>query len=133
MPYRAFVVARANALGEELGFEFAGESFRCRPSPTLGDTFDLMDAPEPAPETLAQAARAIARFVRRLLADDTERARWDDLLRRTGNEGLPALIDLGTWLAEQVAAIPPKPPASSRGGRRPTGKSSKRATAGART
>lgn len=87
-------------------FQLGGETFSLIPRIPLGDSFDLADAPEPAPETLGESVRALTRFIDRVLIDD-DRARWAELLRRRDDPiDAWAIIDLGTWIAEQYAARP---------------------------
>lgn len=123
MPARDFDAARAERQRDRdpIKFRLGGVEFECIARVPLGEAFDLMDAPEPTPENLAQSARVIARFVERLVVD-RQQEEWRDLLRRRDDPiDEVTLIDLGTWLAGEYAGRPTTPSSSSAGGRQTSG------------
>jgi len=129
MPHRDFALAKARTLQEQITFTFGGESFTVAERPSLGDTFDLMEVPDPTPTNMAQAAFQLAQFIRRMLIPD-DRERWEKVLHEIPQTQVVDVIELGTWLAEEVTGRPFSQPATSSGGPRRTGQSSKRSTAG---
>lgn len=129
MTHRSFPRTAGLVLQEPVTFDLGGEQFTCRLRPSLGDTFELMDAPEPTPETTAQAVYTIARFIRRLLIEE-DQERWHELMFTLGQEDCGTLIELASWLAEQFSGFPTEPPASSSAGRRANGTTSKKRGAG---
>ena len=108
---------------ERITFDYGGETFTVTPDPTLGDTFDLLDAPEVTPETEQQAVRVLAKFIRRMI-EPGDRARFDQAHYRIPSTEAPVIVELAAWIAEQVTTRPTMPPAPSSRGRRPTGRTS---------
>jgi len=133
VPHRSFDAARRayEAQRDPVTFDYGGETFTVVPDPTLGDTFELMDAPEITPETEQQAVRALVKFVRRMLPPE-DRARFDQAHYRIPSTEGPVIIEMAAWIAEQVTTRPTVPPASSSGGRRTTGPRSTTRPAGKR-
>ena len=132
MAHRTFGAVRLAAEREPITFDFGiygEETFTVVPEPSLGDCFDLYDAPEPTPENALEAARVLARFIERML-DPADRPRFQAALKRIPSSEAHVIIESATWIAEQVSGFPTVPPASSSGGRRRTGSSSKRKPAG---
>lgn len=130
--HRSFGTVRAGVEREPITFDFGlygEESFTVIPEPTLGDTFDLADAPEPNPTNMLDASRAMARFIRRLLAPE-DRQRFDLALYRIPASQAHVIVEAGTWIAEQVSGFPTMPPASSSGGRRTGGTTSRKRPVG---
>jgi len=112
---------------DPLHFTLCGETFTTVAAPRLGDTFDLMDAPEPIGDTEQEATRALSNFIRRCLVE-ADRPKWDQVLYKLGPEHGALIIQIGTDLAEQYLARPTEPPSESSSGRatggatsRPTG------------
>jgi len=140
MPHADFSAVRVRALAEPITFSLAGVRFTAMDRPSLGDVFELMDAPDPDfakilegdEATLGRSCRALADFVRRLLVPD-DKARWDRLLYELPNDQAGPLIEVAQWLVENMTGFPTTPPASSSGGRQRGGPSSKRSAAGTRT
>lgn len=130
MPHRSFDAARRAYQRDvdPITFDYGGDTFTVIPDPTLGDTFDLMDTPEPTPENEAQAVRTLVRFVRRLLPAE-DRSRFDQAHYRIPSSEGAVIIDLASWITEQVTTRPPVPPTISSRGRRTTGRSSKKRAA----
>lgn len=132
MPHQSFGAVRVGVEREPITFDFGlygEETFTVVPEPTLGDTFDLYDAPEPDPTNPLEAARAIARFIRRLIVAE-DRDRFDEALRRIPSSQAMVIVEAGAWVAEQVSGFPTKPPANSSAGRRTGGTTSKKRPAG---
>lgn len=129
MAHRSFGTVRAAVEREPVTFDLAGESFTVTPDPSLGDTFDLYDAPEPTPENELESVRVLARFVRRML-DPEDRSRFDAALYRIPSSHSYVIIEVAEWITEQVAGFPTVPPTTSSGGRRPAGTSSKKRPGG---
>jgi hypothetical protein len=127
----AFGAAIREADDTPLEFEFGpwGEVFACMPAPSFGDVRDLHDAPEPAPANMLESAEICARFIRRMLVED-DKPRWDRTLYKIeARQCAAAIVDAAAWIAQQVSGFPTVPPASSTGGRQPTGTSSKTGSA----
>ena len=132
MAHRSFGTVRAGVEREPITFDFGvwGEDqFTVIPEPSLGDTFDLADAPEPAPETMVDAARAIASFLRKMIKPE-DRVRFDQALYRIPASQAHVIVEAGAWVAEAVTGFPSSPPSNSSAGRQSTGTTSKTARAG---
>jgi hypothetical protein len=110
---------------DPLRFILCGHTFTTVAAPRLGDTFELMDAPEPVGDTEEEAVRALSRFIRRSLIE-VDRPKWDEVLYQLGPEHGPLIIRIGTDLAEQYLARPTEPPSESSSGRSSGGRTSKR-------
>lgn len=125
--HRSFGAVRAAATREPVTFDFGlygEETFTVVPDPTLGDTFDLYDAPEPASKNDLEAARTCARFIQRMLPPE-ERARFDLALHRIPSSECHIIIDCAAWIAEQVTTFPTVPPTISSRGRQRNGSTSR--------
>lgn len=134
MPHQSFGAVRQGVEREPITFDFGlygEETFTVVPDPSLGDTFDLHDAPEPTPDNMLTSARIVARFIRRMLAPD-DRQRFDLALYRIPASECHIIIDCAQWIALQISPFESPPAGSSSGGRRTTGTSSKRSAAGKR-
>jgi len=132
--HRTFGAVRTAATREPITFDFGlygEETFTVVPDPSLGDTFDLYDAPEPTPSNELEVVRVLARFIRRMLAPE-DRPRFDAALYRIPSTEAHIIIDAATFITEQVIGFPTKPPTTSSRGRHPAGKTSRRPTAGSR-
>jgi len=116
---------------EPLGFRFMAHDYIVMREPSLGDTFDVLDTPEhTVGENDAEVARVLARFIRYMIPVE-QRSMWDDDLRMMPVGQAAALVELAAWITEQVTAgFPTSPPANSSAGRAPTGRTSRRRTAG---
>jgi hypothetical protein len=98
---------------EPVTFHYGGQLFTVLPSPTLGDVIELAYAPEPTPETEEQAAFVALQFVRRLLPRE-DRPRFDQAhYTIEARKAAPAILELVTWITQQVTGFPTEPPAPS--------------------
>lgn len=134
MPHRSFGAAPVQSLREPISFDFGvyGEQqFTVTPQPSLGDTFDVMDLPEPNPTNIAESARILAKFVSRMLAPE-DRPRFAEALYRIPAERADLIVDCAAYIAEQVSGFPTSPRSSSSAGRSKTGSPSKRQSASRR-
>ena len=134
MPHRSFGTVRAGVEREPITFDFGTygeETFTLVPDPTLGDTFDLHDAPEPNPTNELESVRILARFIRRMLSVD-DRKRFDAALYRIPASQSYLIMECGEWIMAQLVPFPAPPPRISSGGRRSTGTTSKAKPAGKR-
>lgn len=132
MPHQSFGAVRAAAEREPTTFDFGlygEETFTVVPEPSLGDTFDLHDAPEPTPTTIVAAARAVARFIRRMLVE-SDRARFDQALYRIPSSEAHVIIEAGEYITRAVLGFPSEPAATSSDGRQATGRTSSAKRAG---
>lgn len=132
MAHQSFGTVRAGIEREPITFDFGiwgDERFTVVPEPSLGDTIDLYDAPEPTPENMVESARLLARFIKRLLVPE-DRARFDEALKRIPASQSHVIVEAALWITEQVTAFPTVPPASSSGGRPTAGTSSRKRPAG---
>lgn len=109
MPFRDFDEARKEAarVSDPPSFQLGGETFTCLAKVPLGFSFELMDAPEVSPETNAGAIHAMTKFLRRILVDEDNVARFDALLARredpiTGGD----ILDVSVWLGELYSGRP---------------------------
>lgn len=131
MPRRSFGAARRSAAAEPIVFTLGPflEEFTVVPEPSLGDTFDVFDAPEPSPSNMLESARLLARFIRRMLAPE-DRPRFDQTLYRMqpANEAAVAIVECAMWITEQVTGFPTVPPADSSDGRHTNGTTSSSGT-----
>lgn len=108
-------------------FTLGGETFTVLPDPTLGDVFDLADAPDigskefdPNGEPDMVLVRTLKQFIRRMVPD-ADRPRFDTALYRIPSTDAYVIIECAEWIVEQVVTFPTEPPASSSSGRPTTG------------
>lgn len=123
MPHQSFGTVRLVAEQEPITLDFgmfSEHTFTVVPEPTLGDTFDLYDAPEPdTPANELEASRVCAKFIRRMLVPD-DRGRFDQALYRIPSSHVGIIIDAARWITEQVVNRPSVPLSSSSSGQRAT-------------
>lgn len=134
MPHQSFGTVRAAVEREPVTFDFglfSEETFTIIPVPSLGDTLDLLDAPEPTPKNEVQTLAVLSRFIRRLL-DPADVQRFNQALYRIPIDEAPAIIiSCAAWIATQVSGFPTRPPTTSSRGRSTRGAHSKPKRAGA--
>lgn len=126
MAHRSFGTVRVAVDRSPVTFDFGvygEETFTVIPTPSLGDTLDLYDAPEPTPENELETVRVLVRFIRRLL-DPADVPRFNQALHRIPADQAYVVIEAATWIAEQVAGFPPTPAATSSDGQQASGRSS---------
>lgn len=130
---RAYQVDR-----DPVTFTLGGETFTVLPDPSLGDTFDLADAPEITDADLSPdgspdlvLVRVLARFIRRMLPAD-DRARFDRALYTVPSTHAYVIVECAVFITEQVTTRPSEPSGNSSPGRRTTttGRASKPTSAG---
>lgn len=127
MAHRSFGTKRVGGEREPITFDFGlyGEDqFTIIPEPSLGDTLDLYDAPEPAPENELETIRVLVRFIRRML-DPADVDRFNQALRRLPANQSHVVLDTAAWIAEQISGFPTEPAPTSSNGRQAAGRSSK--------
>jgi len=127
MAHRTFGAVRLSPEREPITFDFGlygEEQFTVVPEPTLGDCFDLYDAPEPTPSNELEAARACARFIERMLRPE-DRPRFRLALHRIPSTEAHVIIECAQYIAEAVSGFPTTPPDASSSGRPRTGTHSK--------
>lgn len=132
MPHQSFGTVRAGVEREPITFDlglYGEERFTVVPEPSLGDTFELADAPEPSTSNMVDSARVLARFIRRMIAEE-DRARFDAALYRIPASQAHIIVETAAWIAKQVTGFPTTPPASSSGGRRTGGTTSRKRPGG---
>jgi hypothetical protein len=128
VPHRDFDAARAERerTVDPVTFTLGGEDFSCVLAPSVGDAFDLADAPEPE-TSLIGSCRAITAFVDKILVPK-DRPRFKNLIRKMDTPHGPInaldLVELGSWLGEEFSGRPTGPSTESSGGRETTGESS---------
>ena len=119
MPHQSFGAVRLVDPAEPLTFDFgmfSEERLTVVPEPSLGDTFDLADCPEPTtPATELEASRMCARFIRRMLIPE-DRPRFDQALYRIPASHVSLVIDAARWITQEVLNRPFGPAASSSDG-----------------
>jgi hypothetical protein len=140
VPHRDFdAVRRSYTKGAIAPVEFtlAGERFTCLCDPTLGDTFELADAPDIDADDFDSAnklhvalIRKLADYIRRMLPDDGSRERWDKILYSIPVSHMPVVIEAADFITRQVIDRPTVPPSTSSNGRRGNGSTSRRKPAG---
>jgi hypothetical protein len=107
VPHRDFDAARAERERkvDPVTFTLGGEDFSCVLAPSVGDAFDLADAPEPE-SSLIGSVRAITAFVDKILVVD-DRQRFRELIRRVDTPHGPInsydLIEQGSWVGEELS------------------------------
>jgi hypothetical protein len=133
---RAYHVER-----DPVTFTLGGETFEVLLDPSLGDTFDLYDAPEVRYNddgTVAydagrqddlQLVRVLTRFLERALPLE-QRPTFQRALYRIPAAQAGVIIEAAMWIVEQVTAFPTGPPASSSRGRAKRGAGSRTNSAG---
>lgn len=127
MAHRSFGTVRLAPEREPITFDFGlygEETFTVVPEPSLGDCFDLADAPDPTPTNFLEASRACAKFIERMLAPE-DRPRFRSALHRIPSSEAMVIVECATFIAEAVSGFPTEPPAPSSRGRKPTGTSSR--------
>lgn len=128
MPHQSFGAVRIGAEREPITFDFGlygEERITVKPEPTLGDTFDLLDAPEFDPNNAMSTVRFFAEFIRKMvIPEDVER--FNDALRRIPGSQAHIVYEAAAWITGQLIPFKSAPPASSSRGRRAGGASSKR-------
>lgn len=133
MPHQDFELAARKAKSEPITFGFMGEVFTCVSEPSLGDSLDVIRAPEvdaTSEPSVAMGVSIMAEFVRKMLVDD-DKPRWDAVLYKVPRTEGMMVVNIGTWIIEQLSGFPTSPPAGSFSGGRPlAGVSSNRPTAG---
>lgn len=132
MPRRSFGAARRSAAAEPIVFTLGPyfEEFTLIPEPSLGATFAIADAPQPAPENMLESAQVLARFIRLMLRPE-DRDRFDRTLHRMSpaSEAASDIVECALWITEQVTGFPTPPPADSSAGRPTSGMTSSSGTA----
>jgi hypothetical protein len=134
MPHASFGTVRIGDEREPLTFDFGlygEETFTVIPEPSLGDTFDLYDVPEPAPTNILEVSRACARFIRRMI-DPSDVQRFNAALYRIPASQAHIVHECTVWITEQVANFRHPPAGTSSDGRRHTAPSSRTNGAGKR-
>lgn len=123
MPHQDYDALRAelrrDVNDDPLTFTLFGHLYTCAPAPSLGDSFDLMDAPEPMNDE-PEAVRALCRFIRRMLIEP-DKIHWDQATYKLDGRDGPLIIAIGVDLTEQYANRPTEPPSGSSDGRPGTG------------
>lgn len=136
------VALRAAAEGrddtEPVTFMLGPHTFSVQLEPTLGDVLEVHAIGEFDPTTLDPdkgedmvIIQALVGFIRRSLPID-ERARWDRALFEIPMRAWPVVAQIAVDITEALTGFPTEPPASSGPGRRSTGRTSKRSSAGRR-
>lgn len=122
-------------------FTLGGETFEVLLDPSLGDTFDLADAPpvrfnddgtvafDPNQGDDLLLVRTLSRFLERSLPLE-QRATFQRALYRIPATEAGVIIEAAVWIVQQITGFPSEPPASSSSGRRTNGRRSKTASAG---
>jgi hypothetical protein len=129
VPHKTFGATRVGTAREPITFDFGlygEERFTIVPTPSLGDTLDLYDTPEPTPENEFETVRVLVRFIRRMI-DPDDVPRFNEALKRIPSDQGHIIIDLATWITEEVAAgFPIEPAPTSSSGQRVNGGGSRR-------
>lgn len=132
MPHQSFGTVRTGVERDPITFDFGvfgEETFTVIPTPMLGDTLDLLEAPEPTPDNELESVAILVRFIRRLLAPE-DLPRFNQALYRIPVTEAHIIIQAAAYISEQVTTFPTVPPTTSSRGRQPTGTSSKRKPGG---
>lgn len=128
MAHRSFGTKVLGTARDPITFDFglySEERFTIVPTPSLGDTLDLYEAPEPTPENELETVRVLVRFIRRML-DPADVERFNTALRRIPADQAHVIIDAAAWIAKQVShGFPTEPAPTSSSGRQARGRSSK--------
>lgn len=114
----------ASGQAEPVRFLLGGEIFTIIDRIPLGDTIDLIEAPDPTPETMNEAVVALTRFIDRVLID-ADRPRFAALLRRREDpiDGWD-IVEVGERLARHYMDRPTVPSGGSSSGRAHDGETS---------
>lgn len=140
MPRRDFDAARRaydTQAPAPVEFVLAGEVFTCLNDPSLGDTFEMIDAPDitvedfdPNRNAHVTLVRKIARYIQRMLVLE-DRPRFDQALYRVPVTHMAVIIEIADYITTEVVNRPTVPPGPSSSGRPESGVGSKNAPAGA--
>lgn len=115
---RAYDVER-----DPVTFTLGGELFTVNLEPSLGDTFDLYDAPEIRVDESGeiiydnsnaqdiQLVRILSRFLERSLPLE-ERPRFQQALYRIPATQGHVILEAAVYIVEQITAFPSEPPAN---------------------
>lgn len=111
MPHQSFGTVRQGTDRDPITFDFGlyGEdTFTVVPEPSLGDTFDLYDAPEPTPTNVVESAQILARFIRKMIVPEQKKA-FDQALYRIPATRADIIVSAAHYIIEQLVpfAIPP--------------------------
>lgn len=128
MPHKSFGAVRQGVERAPITFDFGiygEETFTVNPDPSIGDTFDLHDAPEPNATNELESVRVLARFIRRLLKPE-DKKRFDEALYRIpSTEAAVIIMGCAEYIVQHIVPFALPPAESSSAGRPPTGSDSK--------
>lgn len=134
MAHQSFGTVRVGPERKPITFDFGiygEETFTVVPEPSLGDTFDVQDAPEPNPTNILEVSRVLARFIRRMLEPE-DRPRFDDALKRIPASQAHIVYECAIWITRQITPFHQPPADTSSVGRSRTGRTSRTGAAGKR-
>lgn len=97
-------------------FKLGGEKFRLRDRATIGESIDLVSAPEPEEEVETPAVTLVTfvDFISGRLVDEDEEARFMALLHRRKDPIRDVdLIEIVKWISEEVTGRPTVPSSDS--------------------
>lgn len=143
MPNRDFDASRRSFRVDRdpVTFALGGETFEVLLDPSLGDTFDLYDAPEVRLDAQGRPifdadnpsdivlVRMLKRFIERALPFE-QRDAWQRAMYRIPAAEAGVIVECAMWIVEQMTTFPTEPPASSSSGRQSTGRDSSTNSAG---
>lgn len=112
MAHRSFGTVKIGDPRDPITFDFglwSEETFTVIPTPSLGATFDVQDAPEPNPENPGQAARVLSRFIESML-DPADVPRYRQALHRIPADQGHIVVEAAEWILEQLTGFPTPPP-----------------------
>jgi len=122
VPYRDFDAARRAYAGpdrEPIEFTYGGERFTCLPDPTLGDCFDIHDAPEldpndfdpNRPEDLL-GVRSLAKFIEKMLPYE-DRPRFQKAHYSIPSSQAIVIYECAGYIVEEYTNRPTEPSGTS--------------------
>jgi hypothetical protein len=122
-------------------FTLGGESFDVVLDPSLGDTFDLYDAPEVRTDANGIVlfdqnngddivlVRTLQRFIERSIPIE-QRPAFQRAMYRIPAAEAGVIIECAMWIVEQMTSFPTEPPGNSSSGRQAAGADSNTNSAG---
>lgn len=137
MPHRDFDAMRRefDVARDPITFTFMGREWEISPNPTLGDTFELGDAPQVVlekieEENLLQVTRVLVDFIGRMLSTPEQKIAWKAVTYEVPATYGQLIIAIATYITEEVTGVPFELREDSSSGQGNTGPTSNTRTTG---
>ena len=138
MPHRDFDAMRRefDVEHDPITFDFMGRTWTVSPNPTLGDTFELADAPQAVlakieDENLLQVTKVLVDFIGRMLSTPEQKILWKAVTYEVPATYGTLIIAIATYITEEVTGVPFELREDSSSGQGSTGQTSSTRTTNA--